>query len=761
MTNQIFKKIETLLNTLFQLCLGFPKKTREFTTPFRENLKNLPPWFVRIYQHSIFFFRNKIWPILFKTVIIAFLLIFVILIISLTKVGLATGLSNEYQELFGVLTSTIGTMVAIFFSLILLPLNQIAAKYSPKFLKYIKKDWVFISIFFASVFILIYDVVFLFLGATFLIAISAIILFVFLICLLGLFVSHVIKLLNAYNSILIPSHKEIVKKFRKMIPHSRKRCEKMVKKTLGKQSELKEQINICLFKVDENITNYIQESLLPIQEVAIKAIKEFDLEQAKNAIRTMMSVVVNYLQARKQYHTDDDPLLYFLYTEYKLLTQTASNELKVRLHPFIVDCWRMVGLYAAVVNVKGGKRLLGENLNFLVTYPVQGLKELCILNLPEMDSYAPGKACEALADIGVQLMKEGYDHQASSIVQELKGVSLYAERSGIKNVSGSANYAIMRIYAAGVFLRHLGSKDDLNYPYREINKSINGLLESFLQKKRSTFDNIILSPIIGPILDPFKGLNLSRISEYGLFNPELNKFAIEKNLESVSANIKSIKRGLELLARYEDWYFSNQALENLYRILLNLLSYINKEMAKVHILFYKEHPFLDKELIEQCSDVIVEGFATLIEMAKSRADKYLFENDHLHILFSYYLIILYEYKIRPSESLRNLFEKIHEALCNLIVEYKSLPNSDNNDDLYKYYRLLVVVLRENGFDALASNFDVPEFEYRPAGTFVSHESQFPKTMFDRQWIIKRPGFQVNAYYYNQIESALKLDTLEF
>jgi hypothetical protein len=712
------------------------------------------------YRYALFFLKSKVWPVAKKIFIIGFLAIFTLAIVWLTKKGLASHLSDKYQNLFGVITSTIGTIVAIFFSLILIPLNQIAMRYSPKFLKFLKKDWFFISVFSFSIFSLVYNVTFLFIGASKLIGIAAIALFIFLVFLLGLSVLHIIKLANPYNSILLPSHKEIVKTFRKLIPQYHKACEKMKKKTLKRRDNLTKELDICFFKIDDRITNYIQESLLPIREVAIKAIKDLDLEQAKNAVQTMMSVVVNYLYSRREYHTDDDPLLYFLYIEYKLIAQAASNELKIRLHPFIVDCWRQVGLQAAVVNVKGMKRL-GENFNFLVTYPVMGLKELCALNLLEMDSYTPGKACDALADIGIQLMKEGYDRQASVIVEELERISMVAEQHGIKNVSGSANYAIMRIYAAGVSFRNLGSKDLHNYPYRQINKSIDKLLEAFLQKKRDTFDNMILSPFIGLFIDPFNGLNLSRISEYGIFNPDLNKFSLERNLDCVQANIKSIKTALTSLAPYKDWYFSDQTLENLYRIVLNLLSYVNEPMAKDHILFYKKHPLLDESLAARSAEIIIEGLSVFRDLIKARADRYIFENDHIHILFSLYLIILYEYKFRPNPSLKGLFDKTHGLLGELLTEYKALPESDNNDDLYKYYRLLVIILKENNFTDLADDFDTPEFEYRSKGAFVSYENQYPETMFNGQWIIKRPVFQVNGYYYNNIESKLKLDVLKF
>jgi hypothetical protein len=233
------------------------------------------------------------------------------------------------------------------------------------------------------------------------------------------------------------------------------------------------------------------------------------------------------------------------------------------------------------------------------------------------------------------------------------------------------------------------------------------------------------------------------------------------NLECVKANIKSIKKALGLLASHKDWYFSNQAIENLYRIILNLLSYLNKGMAKDHILFYKDHPLINNDLTKKARELVIEGLLVLCDLVKARADRYLSENDHIHTLFSLYFIILYEYKFRPNESLKELFEKVHGMLENLSVEYKAHPDSDSNDDFYKYCRLLVEVLDENNFQTLAKGFDVPKFEYRSSGPLISPESKYPKTMHNGQWILKRPGFQVNTYYYNDIEGKLKLDVLKF
>lgn len=684
-----------------------------------------------------------------------------VIIVFFTWRGRNVGQNSSYDNLMGVLVSTTGTVIAIFFSLVLIPLNQIAARYSPSFLKHLKKDSVFITTFVFSTLTLVYDLFFLVHGTSKTIAFLSSALFILLVFLLGQLLFHIIKLSNPYESILRPAHKEIVKQTERLIKRYKSDCETQIAKTLGDNKHLNDSVDICSFAVDERVTNYIESGLLPMREVALKAIRDLDLEQAKNSIQTMMSVVVNYLILRKDYHSDNDPLLYFIYTEYKTIIQESNNALKIQLHPFLADCWSRIGVQAAIVNVKGMKRM-NANLNGLVSFPVLGLKELCALNLPEMDSYASGKACEALGDIGVRLMTEGYDHQASEVVKELVGLSLVADQYGMKNISGSANYAIMRIYVAGVSSRNLGGQDQYNFPYRQINKDIDNLLTNLLQKKRNTIDNLVLSSFIGDFIDPFKGLCLSRISEFGIFTQGLNAEALESNLQCVKANINSLKICLSLLAKHDDWYFSGQALDNLYGIARNLLAYINEPMAKDQILFYKlPHPQRSSSLEDLSNQAFIDSINVLVGLVKARADRYIYENDHLHILFSLYLILLYETKVRSGTALEGLFKIIHQTFIDLLSAYKQIPDVNDNDDAYKYYRLLKVILEKNSFHSLSNNFVVPTFVHSTSGIIGVHESEYPKTVFDNRWILKRPMLQVNANYFNSVETKLQIDKITF
>lgn len=710
------------------------------------------------------FFLAKIWPVLKKIVVTILVLTYVTYVLFLTYLGFQDPLTQDFSNFFGVLVSTIGTIVAIFFSLILIPLNHIASRYSPKFLKFLRHDSFFLIAFCFSFLILAYDLIFLLIGSTTLIAWAASLLFLFELLIVGLSVRHVIKLSDPYYSILLPSHKQIVKEFSKAIPRFHKVCIKQTRDIYKKSGVSKDSLDVCRFQIDKRITNYIQENLIPIREVALKAIRDLDLEQARNAIQVMMSITVNYLVARKEYSSEDDPLLYFLFTEFKLIARAGSNELKLSLHPFLVDCWREIGIRAAAVNVKRQQRM-ANNLNGLVTYPIEGLKDILTLNISEVDSYAPGKACEALGDIGVQLMYEGYDHQASGLIETLAKISTAAQEDTAKVISGSANYAIMRIYATGVSNRNKGSYDPHNYPYREINKAINKLLIGFLGKERNVHDSALFYSFIGSLTDPFKGVNLSRISEYGLFSQEeITESSLLRNLECIQANIKTLGLIMAAFQLYKDWYFTNQAVECVYRIFYNTLAFLHPQIAKDHILFYKKHQILTRKIKVEAETVIQDAVKLLALNAGLKDKRHFLEEELLHTLFSMYAIVLYENKIRPNEELNDLFAGVHKQFKELLEEYRKHPENHSNDPLYRFYRLLKVVLEANNFKDLSADFVVPDFEYQYRGILASHESQYPDgmtLMMDHHWFIKRPGLQANANYYSPIEEALKLNSLTF
>lgn len=671
--------------------------------------------------------------------------------IILTWHGVHHKLADSYNGLLTTLVTTIGTMVAIFFSLVLIPLNQISSKYSPRFLTYLKRDQFFIGVLTYSVASLLYCTIFTLKGANGYIAEAVSLQFGLVVLFLAASWFHVIYIANPLNGILTPFRLEVTKRVRKAIPKYEKRRLKSLMSLSPNTVEVAQQTS--KFQVDKAITDYIQRELTPVRQIALKAIKELEVEQATYAIGTLTAIVIDYLKARNQYSFDDDPILYTTYTEFKLLSEAANDtELKLQLHQFMVECWQSIGITAAKVNIKGLPQIQ-NNLNSLVVYPIKALVEICALNFAEVDSYAPTKACEALGDIGVTLMSEGYEQQAAHAVEELARISLVAEKSGINLYAGTANRAIMQIYGAGLGCRNKATPDPQAYSFTLISNSISKLLDSFLVKKRNVTDNMLLSPLIGNLLDIFNGINIARVDEAGIFSTGLTVESIIANLHCVDDDISKLEKAINSLLANNDDYFASQAIENIYRLSLTLLSYLQPAMAPDHILYMPEQTLMrNNESVSQAISALNKCFRVLSNTAVSRSKSFIHDDD-LSILLSLYLIILFERKRSKTEAIETAFKNLHQTMVNCLVTYSGKTDSKPNDTFYKYFRLLKQILYQNKYYKLERDFDVPEYQYNNSGFVYAlvTESPYPQPVIGRSWIIKRPLLQRNAYYYNEVE----------
>lgn len=709
----------------------------------------------RRYEWVLWHLRNRILPFVIKLLTLLLVGTFIGTVLSLTVLGLEQESTKEYAELFSVVLGTTGTVVAIFFSLVLIPLEQISKRYSPRFLDYLKNDRVF-GISFLYCFTTIgYNAYFLYTGASSYIAVASAMQVVFLFIVLYWLWRWSVRLSNPLYSVLLPEQRKISKTIKKEIKRTTNRQIRYLNSLPG-EARAKDS-NLGYFKVDDSVIEYIKTSLLPIREVAMKAIKNGELEQSRNAIGSMTAIVLNYLINRKEYYSDDDPLMYFIYTEFRLLAESSSTkELNLRLHPFIANCWRDIAIRASAVNIKRLPRM-NNNVNSLVHYPVQALKHLYAINLSDSDSTTPGDVCRALGDVGVSLMKEGYDHQASSIIEELEKMSRIADGADIGVFSGSANYALMRIYVAGLAYRNDSPRDGHNYVFGLIDKSIRGLVDTLLQKKRDTFGAMVVNPFIGWITDPFTGINLSRATEYGLFSEGLNKESLELNMKSVEWNVEYIEIAINHLEQQQEFYFSGQAYENLYQTMLIILSYINDNMAEDHVLYYKEEPVKSDELTEEAIRLFNKCLDILIQKAGSQTQRHgMPGRDYLDILTTMYFIVLYEKWRHSSELLDKLFLDFHGRMKTLLESHLEADSNNSNSNLTKHFRLIRAVLWNNRYYVRAKELNVPDFQYSHRGDSFMFESEYPEAMVGRNWHITRPTFQKNGYYYNEVEQALGL-----
>lgn len=712
----------------------------------------------KTFNYIINYFRYSFTQFLdFETKAIL-IVVWFLLIIVLTYKGVEQGLNYVHNDLLITLASILGTILAIFFTLVILPVQQISNRYSYKFLTYVLSDRKFKTSFLLFAVILFYYLVFIYYGSSKLIVLLSFLFFVLSLVNLWDLIQHIIKISNPMFSILLPAHDKINKETSNALTRFYDDCVKNYDQFTKGQTEITGS-QLCKTKVDDKIINYIKRHLIPIREIAAKSIRDIDLETAENSLRVMTSVIIHYFKERIEYQDDQDPLMMFIYEEFKILSGMGSKETNLRFHPTIIECWVQIGVQVSKTKLNRG--IIPQHLNSLVMWSIKSLKDLCINNFSDDDSYAPSKACNAMGDIGVQLMLEGYDQQASLIIDELATLSIKAIRANLSHIVNSANYAIMRIYLVGVMNRNKGNYDKYNHPYKEINEKIeNVILAGLTKEKLSVLDNQIFAPFFGYWIDIFNGANFARISESALFTEGLNEYSLEMNIESIKENINTLDMILNKLKKHEDSYFSGQALDILEMIIFRLLAFINRPMAKDHILYYrKQKPKIltNQKIQDEALKVTIQGIDNLIGYARKRFDKHIYENYHLDVLFSVFFIVLYENKISKRTVLDSLFNDFRDKLMKLLEDYKKIEGTTSNDNLYKYYRLLKKVLLENNFKDISNKIVIPKYQHRDI-LYAPPDNEFPvSVLLGKRWILKRPIFQVNTFYFTKVEKRLKIE----
>lgn len=728
----------------------------------RENIDNLRyKWIASLFL----FYERTAWSIKYRATPKILWLLKILIVGSfiggacvLTIKGFEQPLSDSYKELFSVILGTTGTIVAIFFSLVLIPLNPIASRYSPRFLEHLKNDHVFIATFIYSFVSVGYNALLLVCGGNQLLALCSVAQLLFLFIILYWLWRRAIFLTNPMNSVLLPEQMKTVRTMKREIRKTTNRSIRSIRAISGAARTESQRLGYA--KVDDSVIEYLKTQLLPFREIAMKAIKNGELEQSKNAIGSMTAIVLNYLIARKNYYNDDDPLMYFIYTEFKLLVESSdTKELKIRLHPFIVDAWRNIGVKAAATNIKGLPRW-NNNINSLVTYPIKGLQQLFATNLQEGDATTPGDVCRALGDIGAVLMQNGYDHQAADSINELAAMSKLADVTGVGVFSGSANYALMRTYINGLGYRNEASRDITDYSFSQIHSSISELLAVLLTRQRSTFDQMVLGPFIGWLTDPINGINLARATEYALFSDDLNEESVILNMKSVENNINHVVKAIGLLEQQDDSFFIGQAYENLYQIMMVLLSYLSDDIANDHVMYYNQEPVKTPELLQEAQRLLEKCIDVMIAKAKANAPaSHMPNRGYNDILTTMYLIILYEAKKNSRTELNPLFLSFHSKMKTLLDDHTSNGTTNSNSELTKHFRLVRAVLKHNRYYRRASELNVPDYQYGGGDSFM-YDSELPQPMIGRVWSPTRLTFQKNGHYISAVEDVLGISQAE-
>lgn len=564
--------------------------------------------------------------------------------------------------------------MAIEFSLLLLVVERISSKYSPKFLHYILRDKVFIITVSYSIFIILFCLLpFQLYG----INKSQVALSAFSVSLM-LFIDSLletVRLMNLKESILDPEVKNI---------------KKWIKKELRKieTAQLNDIRSGKAYFIPDQFETELEEKMLPIRDIAVRSISDNNIQEATDGINAFSEVVLAYLYYRKNFLAGNDKFMFFVYSEYQNIASNAlkTGYLHLRIHPILINSLGRISEEALKIKV-AQYDFVGTN--YLIAFPVKEIQDLCIQNLKYQNSSAPSIACRTLERIGVVALKEGYIDESASIAKSLSKISniaLAVSPPDLYFLSQQSNISMMKITIMLAQNRDLFSrKQSLGYSIKStVNFAIGDTISRLAQKKDIQFS--FIDPLAPFMCELYKmkaddcKYNLANLVGNLLFSTD-QPYYMNEGLDYVGIDIYSrIYKPLITKIGGTDNLRSTKYLDTFYVSQLVLLSVFNKKLR--FALLGKEAGNSSKLDKKKVIEVFNIGLGILWTYFNSY-DRRKCDNDHaLDVIFSLMTISLAD-----SNTDAEFSKYAKMRLCEMYQEYCS-KGFTSQDTFFKYCRML-------------------------------------------------------------------------
>lgn len=577
------------------------------------------------------------------------------------------------------IASIVATMVAIIFSVTLLVMERVASKYSPRFLRHVLHNGIFIIAVSYSAALILFC---LFTTNTshyytFRIILTA---FSFFICLFVITIKEAAALLNPYESILRPEEKRITKWLQITIAKTEKAINESVK-MLPKQNTAI--INSLPMPVPGNIEEELERRLLPIRDIIIRAINDNNLQEARDGIEVFTNIAFSYLRARHGFTQNSDALFSFIHTEYQNIAAVANStkHMHLRIHPIIIESLGNISMEALKIPVKN----YGVSSNDLIIFPTMDICSLCLQNLKNEDSHAPAIAISTITKIGFAALEEGYIDTSISMVEELFKISnliLNYKQLNLCFLSHRANMRALQLTCSIISGNELKSEVSYYSIRPKIFRNMQYTIMNCISKWRTEFSfDDPLSPFLSNFyeLQSNNKISLASIVASMVFVQNSYK-SLDLRLDLINSDIYSVVFTPTLnTIKDTDQIRLEKVVDTLYVSQLVLLSLFDANLRQS--VLGSTYKNINIEVnTEKALSVFRHGISILWERFLRSNNKTESNNHILDAIFSILLICTL------SDSMDAEVAKVAKSTARqLLDEYSKISNS-SQDIFFKYCR---------------------------------------------------------------------------
>lgn len=487
------------------------------------------------------------------------------------ELNLSYLLMSYNSPIFEVSATILATIIILFFTLILIPLQQCANYYSPSLLNYFRRDCVAINCMLLLLLSMFFNIYMLLIPTLKLYAIISIILLIFsFICIIWM-IFHLIKMLNPVDYLLPKIEDDCIKTLKRGL---NKTGDITLQQKIEQLEEQMEQVLLVTERIDpkeekwavpNQISNKMFVKMLPLKSMAMKLIESPDYEVFAKVIQTISNISTTYFQERQSYKSFHDSFLFSLSETLTDIIKMAENSNNVYFTRTLFSTIKDIALRTLTIQVLGYK----SGYNHLTLPLCSILKERARVAVLKGDRDRAYDATTDLGDIGKKLAFMGLGHSASEVALELGEIAKICAAVNDKVTLVPVRNSLAEIFFNLLWNRKLYPNYDT--PYIKMLDVYQIMLDIPVDVGTALS---IGDPLFAWNADLSRDRSLSTLVYAALFSPNNDNNIIEYNFEVVGRIVEFIKNN----------YGKNSIntvhfTQHIYQIGLWLLAFIDTEIT--------------------------------------------------------------------------------------------------------------------------------------------------------------------------------------
>lgn len=659
---------------------------------------------------------------------------------------------ENYKDILNAVLTFSGTVLAIFFTLIVLPIQNILGRYSQDLVKRLINSPIFIGSFIFLIITFIYNLGVLYFGATHLLISFSVGSGIDSLLVLALIVIHTFYLLDIRNQIT-----DIVNKTKRQIKSKIRKYEQQKKSGI-------EKLNLLIsanrteyytkFEVGNSVIDWLKADMEIVIDVAQKAISENRFEIVDSCLLNTSTLAKEYLNSRKDYGTQQDAFIGYLHEKLIDTKSLVGKNTHPKIMLSIINTAKDISIES--LKLKPIRAQFGEN--FIPHGLVNLLKDICLSSEILKDtSYAPMSACDSLVSIGASAIDHEFPRTADTVISNLSEISKKTTKAHFfygDYVSAKANWGLAYLldYALSrmdkikidrdIFLKSIAEEinksikvyfeDDYDYLMRSNIKTFCGLLS----------ENGVATIFVRALLQP------KDEEEYSYVLDVLKDF-----LQELNQNVIIGMNRAKLLDVAE-------ILEHVYTVSIVLIGFIKRV----------KNPRQKENALEILHHEISNIFITPISMSFKKSERHHIPfKKYIESYFSLIGIMLYENKNGEfTEIIENCLSKTIEV----VIANKTKIYTIQGENKVKNYEVIHPLIALYQCVALSGSW---LNKYRPGSKilvkiiqevknqsletivtdhFSRQKQTYPESVLNGRWFIKRPLLTFDTQYFSDIDKEL-------